>query len=102
MNVNIETAYATFRAEPEHGRPVTFEVRLRTVNVSSDRSYWRSRNMRDRYVVGLKGSDGAGFCQFTSFEKACASALSRANRYERAYSKSRGIAARARTVGAAA
>lgn len=95
MNVTIETAHATFRAEPEHGRPVTFEVRLRSVNVAST-SGWYSRNMQTRYVVGLKGSDGQGFCQFASFEKACASALSRARRYEKAYSKPRGIAATSR------
>jgi len=90
MDVVIETAHATFRAEPEFGRPVTFEVRLRKVDVS--RSNW-TRNRQDRYVVGLKGSDGDGFGHFMSFEKACAAALSRARRYERAYAKPRGIAA---------
>jgi hypothetical protein len=93
MNVVIETAHATFRAEPEYGRPVTFEVRVRTVNVSQH-SGW-SRNMQSRYVVGLKGSDGAGFAHFMSFEKACQSALSRARRYEKAYSRPRGLQARA-------
>lgn len=92
MNVIIDTAHATFRAEPEHGRPVTFEVRLRRINVASD-NYWRSKNLQDRYVVGLLGSDGSGFCHYASFTKACAAALSRAKRYEKAYSKPRGIAA---------
>lgn len=100
MNVVIETAHATFRAEPEHGRPVTFEVRLRTVDVSSDRNYWRSKNMQARYVVGLLGSDGAGFAQFASFEKACSAALSRARRYEKAYSVQRGVIVRRREVAA--
>lgn len=88
MNVVIEKTEATFRAEPEYGRPVTFEVRSRLVDVS--RTGWR-RNMQERYVVGLKGSDGQGFAQFVSFERACSAALSRARRYERAYSRPRGI-----------
>lgn len=97
MNVTIETAHATFRAEPEYGRPVTFEVRLRSVNVSQSRG-WGSKNMQQRYVVGLLGSDGAGFAHFMSFEKACQSALSRASRYEKAYSRPRGVQRQALAV----
>ena len=88
MNAVIETGFATFRAEPEHHRPVTFEVRVQRVNVAGNP--W-SKNMQSRYVVGLKGSAGPGFAHFTSFEKACQSALSRARRFEKAYSKPRGI-----------
>lgn len=88
MNVVIDQDVATFRAEPEYGRPVTFEVRHREVDVR--RGGW-GRNMQPRFVVALLGSDGQGFAHFVSFEKACASALSRATRYERAYSKPRGI-----------
>ena len=90
MNATIETAYATFRAEPEHHRPVTFEVRLQRVDVSRDRA-WRVKNLQERYVVGLKGSAGSGFAHFVSFEKACQAALSRARRFEKAYSKPRGL-----------
>lgn len=38
LAVDIETAYATFAVRPDFGRPVTFEVRLREVDVS--RSAW--------------------------------------------------------------
>lgn len=98
MNVVIETAYATFRAEPQYGRPVTFEVREREVDVAS-RNSWR-KNVQTRYVVGLKGSDGGGFAHFISFEKACASALSRCRRFEKAYSEPRGVAVRREGVAA--
>lgn len=93
MNVTIDTAHATFRAEPLHGRPVTFEVTLREIDVRQRRTAW-GRNMQQRYVVQLKGSTGDGFAHFTSFEAACRSALARARKYERAFDKPRGIAAR--------
>lgn len=86
LEVEINEQHATYAVDPEHGARVVFEVRYREVNIS--RSRWR--NLKDRYVVGLKGSDGDGFAHFTSFEKACRSALYRARRYEKAYSKPRG------------
>jgi len=92
MDVRIEHDFATFRAEPEHGQPVTFEVRFREVTVSSATWPYR-RNVSGKFVVGLIGSTGAGFAQFRSFEKACSSALSRARRYERAYAVPRGVQA---------
>lgn len=92
MNATIGTDHATFRAEPAHGRPVTFEVRYRTIDVSTG---W-GRNMQDRYVVGLLGSDGDGFSHHTTFETACARALTRARRFEAAYSKPRPVARRHR------
>ena len=90
MNADIGDDYATFRAEPIYGRAVTFEVRQRQIDVRRDRG-WGGRNLQPRFVVGLKGSDGDGFAHFTTFEKACRAALSRASRYERAYDKPRGI-----------
>lgn len=96
MDVQIDDTHATFRVQPDHGRAVTFEVRLREVDIRTGQG-WR-RNMQRRYVVGLLGSDGAGFAHFLSFEKACSAALSRARRYERAYAKPRGVQVRARLL----
>jgi hypothetical protein len=88
LDVTFEADIAHFAARPEHGKPVVFEVRFREIAVGND-SGWGRRRKAGRYVVGLKGSDGAGFANFTTFEAACRSALSRARRYERAYSKPR-------------
>ena len=76
--------------QPEHGRPVTFVVTSRQVNVA--RAAWGKR-YETRYVVGLKGSGGNGFSHHTSFEVAVRHALARARRYELAYSRPRGLAA---------
>lgn len=82
IEVAIDQGHARARVAPEHGRPVTFDVRFRPIDVGVSR-----RNIQDRFVVGLLGSDGDGFAHFTKFETAVASMLSRANRYHRAYSK---------------
>lgn len=87
----IDTHEATFATQPEHGRPVTFVVTSRTINVARY-SAWGKR-YETRYVVGLKGSDGNGFSHHTSFEVAVRNALSRAHRYVKAYSRPRGQAA---------
>ena len=89
----IESDAATYAVRPEHGKPVTFVVAVRAVNVTRARWGYAPRRMADRFVVGLKGSDGPGFASHTSFEAACRSALSRARRYDRAYSVPRGVAA---------
>jgi len=89
MNVVVGEESATFRAEPEHGRPVTFCVSWRKVDVSNAKSWRKKCNWR--YVVHLIGSAGGGFSHHTSFEAACRSALSRARRYEKAYSRPRGV-----------
>jgi hypothetical protein len=83
VNVVFDADYASVTAEPAHGRAVTFEVRFRKVSVSRS----------PRYVVGLKGSDGDGFAHFTTFDRACRSAMWRARRYERAFDKPRRHAA---------
>ncbi len=87
IEVTYEEDRATFATRPEYGKPVTFEVRFRSAVVG--RSGWGGARKAGRYVVGLKGSDGNGFAHFTTFEAACRSALSRARRYERAFSKPR-------------
>lgn len=84
---------ATFAVRPEHGKPVTFEVRHRELDVAGPTlRTWGQHRFAHRFVVGLKGSSGHGFAHFTSFEAACRSALYRARRYERAYSVPRGVA----------
>lgn len=82
--------HATITASPEYGRAVTFEVRWRDVRLGND---WYNRRREPRFVVGLLGSDGAGFSQHVSFERAVSACLSRARRYDKAYSVPRGIAA---------
>lgn len=86
LTVEIDTDHATFVVDPPYGSRVVFEVRLRDITI--DCRYTRTR-LNDRYVVGLKGSNGNGFSQHLSFERACAAALSRARRYDRAYSIAR-------------
>jgi hypothetical protein len=66
----IAATFEESRAEvvvtPEHGRTVAFVVEWRLVDVGQ---YHRNRQWR--YVVGLHGSDGQGFCHYLSFERAC-------------------------------
>lgn len=76
----LDTAHATFRVTPPHGRAVTFEVALRR-----DGRYRYS----ERYVVQMLGSWGDGFSTHVSFEAAVRSALARARKYARAYSVAR-------------
>lgn len=84
---------AVYAVRPDHGKPVTFVVTLRNIDVSNrNGSYW-SKRFADRFVVGLKGSTGHGFSHHTTLEAACRSAHYRARRYERAYSVPRGVAA---------
>lgn len=89
--VTYESESATFATRPPHGRPVTFVVIPREVNVTQSRSSWSTARMATRYVVSLKGSTGSGFSHHTTYEAACKSALIRASRYVRAYSVPRGI-----------
>lgn len=92
MDVDINTEDACVIVSPDYGRRVTFEVRRRTIDISSGDS-WRS-NRKSRFVVGIKGSEGRGFSHHVSFEAAIKSVLYRARRYDKAYSKPRGIQAR--------
>lgn len=94
--VEIGTAYASAIVEPECGRRVVFEVRLRSLTYRK-RDGWRA-HAKDAYVVGLKGSDGEGFGHHYKFERAVASMLYRARRYEKAYSVPRGVVADTRAV----
>lgn len=92
MNVVYYEHGATFRAEPEHGKPVTIEVVREKTDIRR-RHQWGVRPRYEwRYVVRLKGSRGE-FSHHWSFERACKMALSRAKRYEEAYSVPRGLAA---------
>lgn len=93
LTVDIDLEHATFIAAPEFGRTITFEVRWREINVSPANT-WGAKRIAGRWVVGLKGGNGHGFAQFTSFEKACRSALFRARRYDRAYSVPRCVPSR--------
>lgn len=56
IDVEIGTAYASAVVEPEHGRRVVFEVRVRSL-VTRDKYGWK-RHVNDAYVIGLKGSEG--------------------------------------------
>ena len=89
MDVEINAEDATVSVAPEYGRRVVFEVRPRTIDISSASSW--GRNRKRRYVVGIKGSNGAGFSHHVSFEAAVRSALYRGRRYDKAYSSPRGI-----------
>ena len=71
----------------EFGKGVVFVVEWRLCDVGA-----RHRRMEWRYVLGLKGSTGQGFSHYMSFDRACSALLSRARRYDRAYSKPRGLA----------
>ena len=82
LEVEIDAAGATYAATPEYGQRVVFEVRWRVV-----------RHGPPRFVVQLKNSSGDGFSQHLKFETACRAALSRARRYDRAFSKPRSRAA---------
>lgn len=77
---------ATFTVSSPLGQRVTFDVRFRRVQIG--RGGWSGKSYGERYVVGLKGSDGDGFSAHTSFDVACRAALSRARRYERSLLKS--------------
>lgn len=93
MQVVYDHRNATFRAEPEHGKPVVFEVVEELVDVRRRKpGEWNRPNHRYRYVVRLKGSKGM-FSFHKSFELACEKALKRATQYEQAYSVPRGLTA---------
>lgn len=99
LEVSIESHSAVFVARPEHGRPVTFVVEQRDVNVANTtRSYYWAKRIASRYVVGLKGSTGNGFSHHVSFDEACKRALSRARRYDKAYSVPRSVPATSREM----
>lgn len=88
--MSIEVTYgedsAEFVTRPEFGRPVTFVVTSRAINVAKATGSYVMPRRADRFVVGLKGSNGDGFSHHTTFDAACRSALHRARRYEKAYS----------------
>jgi hypothetical protein len=86
IEVEINESDATFIVDPEHGHRVVFEVRWRRPKGAAT----------ERFVVGLKGSDGEGFSAHVLFDRACRSALWRARRYQKAFSKPREIPARMR------
>lgn len=92
LDVSIDSDGATFAARPAYGKPVTFVVESREINVSRS-GYWYAKRVAPRFVVALKGSSGDGFSHHTSFDEACKRALSRARRYEKAYSQPRGVVA---------
>jgi len=81
---------ALFVVEPEYGCRVVFEVSRRRAPVGP-RSTWGTQRCESRYVVGLKGSNGNGFSTHVSYEAACKAARIRAQKYERAYSRPRGL-----------
>jgi len=89
IEATIDAQHATFRVTPPHGRPVTFEVALRRVDVTRSHSGYYQTRFADRYVVQMLGSWGSGFGTFTSFDAAVRSCLHRARRYARAYSVER-------------
>ncbi|HJR88951.1 MAG TPA: hypothetical protein VJ782_02195 [Aeromicrobium sp.] len=93
IDVVIEQDAATFAVRPPFGKPVTFVVTEKNVNVSRQTGSFVARREAPRFVVGLKGSHGNGFSHHTTFEAACSRALSRARRYDRAYSVPRRVAA---------
>jgi hypothetical protein len=85
--VEIGDDFATLACEPEYGRRVVFDVRYRNYRVG------RSHYTTPRFVVGLRGSNEAGFSGHTKFEAAVKAATIRARRYHDAYSVPRGVAA---------
>lgn len=87
--VEFEEKRAEAVVSPTFGRRVVFVVEWRQLDVGVSH-----RRLSYRYVVGLKGSTGQGFSHHTRFDDACSRLLSRARRYDRAYSKPRGLAAR--------
>lgn len=90
LEVSYEEDGATFVARPTYGKPVVFEVARRRAPVG--KPSWGRQSVEIRYVVQLRGSSGAGFSTHISYDAACKSALSRARRYEKAYSVPRGLA----------
>lgn len=83
---DISEDHALIKVVPEEpGKPVTFEVRYRTVRIWNGWNYYHP----SAYVVGLKGSDGEGFSHHYTFEKAVQAVFIRARRYERAYARRR-------------
>jgi len=95
IEVTIDSDAAVLVARPPYGKPVTFVVEQRDVNVARPvRSYYLNKRIAPRFVVGLKGGNGDGFSHHTSFEEACKRAISRARRYDRAYSVPRGVLAK--------
>lgn len=93
ISVDIGLREASFAVRPTHGKPVTFMVSERDINVARPQTYYTAKRVAPRFVVHLKGSTGDGFSHHTSFEQACARALSRARRYDKAYSVERRVAA---------
>lgn len=68
------------------GQRVAFDVRQRRIRGAGS----------ERFIVGLKGSDGEGFSNHTTFDTAFRAALSRARRYDRSLAKAakrKGVAA---------
>jgi hypothetical protein len=77
---------ATLTVHSPLGQRVTFDVRQRRIRGAG----------AERFIVGLKGSDGQGFSQHTTFDTAFRAALSRARRYDRSLAKAakrKGVAA---------
>jgi hypothetical protein len=77
---------ATLTVRSPLGQRVTFDVRQRRIRGAGT----------ERFIVGLKGSDGAGFSQHNTFDTAFRAALSRARRYDRSLAKAaqrKGVAA---------
>lgn len=93
--MSIEVTFDAERAEavvdPAYGRRVVFVVERRTVRTGK-RNHWY-QPQANRWVVGLRGSQTDGFSSHSTYEGACTSLLSRARRYERAYSVPRGLQA---------
>lgn len=86
--VEIDETSASYSARPEHGRPVTFCVSRREINVAKPSGWYKPATVKERFVVHLKNSDGM-FSQHVTLEAACKAAMSRARRYDSAYSKQR-------------
>lgn len=90
INADIAGDGASIVVAPEYGDPITIEVEFKETCISGPRA-WRKAYGK-RYVVHLKGS-GDKFAHFTTLELGVRSALVRARRYEKAYSKPRQVAA---------
>jgi hypothetical protein len=94
IEVMIDSDAAVLVARPPYGKPVTFVVEEREIDVARNTGSWYQRRTARRFVVGLKGGTRTGFSHHTSFELAVTRAMSRARRYDRAYSVPRGMLAK--------
>jgi len=89
IDMTVDSDSTIVYARPPYGRPIAFMVELRRVKISKSR--WDNRR-ETRYVVTLKGNREAEFSRHLTQEAAQKACLSRARKYDRAYSVPRGLA----------